>query len=38
MAFNSENPAFFADYMYKLCPEKRFHISALGERFVYVKD
>jgi L-ascorbate metabolism protein UlaG (beta-lactamase superfamily) len=38
MAHNSENPAFFADYMYKLCPEKRFHISALGERFIYAKN
>jgi L-ascorbate metabolism protein UlaG (beta-lactamase superfamily) len=37
MAHNSENPALFVDYMYKLCPEKRFHISALGERFIYGK-
>jgi len=37
MAFNSENPAKFADSMYALCPEKRFHISALGERFIYRK-
>jgi L-ascorbate metabolism protein UlaG (beta-lactamase superfamily) len=37
MANNSENPALFAGYMYKLCPEKRFHISALGERFIYAK-
>jgi L-ascorbate metabolism protein UlaG (beta-lactamase superfamily) len=37
MAHNSEKPALFADYMYKTCPEKRFHISALGERFVYAK-
>ena len=35
MAFNSENPARFADAMYTLCPEKRFHICALGERFIY---
>jgi L-ascorbate metabolism protein UlaG (beta-lactamase superfamily) len=34
-AGNSENPALFADYMYKRCPEKRFHILALGERFIY---
>jgi L-ascorbate metabolism protein UlaG (beta-lactamase superfamily) len=35
MAANSENPALFADYFYRLCPEKRFHIFALGERFIY---
>ncbi|AEF82269.1 MBL fold metallo-hydrolase [Leadbettera azotonutricia] len=34
---NSENPALFADYMYRLCPWKRFHISALGEKFIYEK-
>ena len=34
---NSENPARFAEVMYALCPEKRFHICALGERFVYRK-
>jgi L-ascorbate metabolism protein UlaG (beta-lactamase superfamily) len=38
MANNSENPALFVDYMYKLCPEKRFHVSALGERFIYAKN
>jgi len=38
MTFNSENPARFADSMYALCPEKRFHIFALGERFIYKKD
>jgi L-ascorbate metabolism protein UlaG (beta-lactamase superfamily) len=37
MAANSENPALFADYMYRRCPEKRFHICALGERFIYRK-
>jgi L-ascorbate metabolism protein UlaG (beta-lactamase superfamily) len=37
MAANSENPALFADYMYRHCPEKRFHIFALGERFIYQK-
>jgi len=36
-ANNTENPAFFADYMYRLCPEKKFHISALGEKFIYEK-
>ena len=35
MAFNSENPARFVDSMYALCPEKRFHVFALGERFIY---
>jgi L-ascorbate metabolism protein UlaG (beta-lactamase superfamily) len=37
MAANSENPALFADYLYRFCPEKRFHIFALGERFIYRK-
>ena len=37
MAFNSENPARFADSMYAICPEKRFHVCALGERFIYKK-
>ena len=35
MASNSENPARFVDSMYALCPEKRFHVCALGERFIY---
>jgi L-ascorbate metabolism protein UlaG (beta-lactamase superfamily) len=35
MAANSEDPALFAAYMYRRCPEKRFHIFALGERFIY---
>jgi L-ascorbate metabolism protein UlaG (beta-lactamase superfamily) len=35
IAHNSENPAHFAGLMYALCPEKRFHICALGERFIY---
>lgn len=38
MAFNSENPARFAEAMYALHPEKRFHILALGERFIYRKE
>jgi len=37
IAGNGENPARFAEAMYALCPEKRFHICALGERFVYKK-
>jgi L-ascorbate metabolism protein UlaG (beta-lactamase superfamily) len=37
MAANSEDPALFAAYMYRHCPEKRFHIFALGERFIYRK-
>jgi L-ascorbate metabolism protein UlaG (beta-lactamase superfamily) len=37
MASNSENPALFAAYMYDLCPEKKYHIFALGERFCYLK-
>ncbi|MDR0730241.1 MAG: MBL fold metallo-hydrolase, partial [Treponema sp.] len=35
MAANSENPAVFADHLYRICPERRFHIFALGERFIY---
>jgi L-ascorbate metabolism protein UlaG (beta-lactamase superfamily) len=38
MSGNAENPAHFADYMYHYCPQKRFHISALGEKFVYERD
>jgi len=38
MAYNSENPARFVDSMYALCPEKRFHLLALGERFIYRKE
>jgi L-ascorbate metabolism protein UlaG (beta-lactamase superfamily) len=38
MPGNSENPALFAGYMYRHCPQKRFHICALGERFIYRKD
>lgn len=38
MANNSENPALFAAYMYALCPEKKYHILALGERFCYLKN
>ena len=38
MAHNSENPARFVDSMYTLCPEKRFHLFALGERYIYRKD
>jgi L-ascorbate metabolism protein UlaG (beta-lactamase superfamily) len=35
---NLENPALFADYMYRYSPGKRFHIFALGERFRYIKE
>jgi L-ascorbate metabolism protein UlaG (beta-lactamase superfamily) len=34
-ANNTENPALFADCMYRFCPERKYHISALGEKFVY---
>ena len=37
MSDNTENPAYFVDCMYRHCPEKRFHICALGERFIYKK-
>ncbi|MDR2510305.1 MAG: MBL fold metallo-hydrolase [Spirochaetaceae bacterium] len=32
---NTANPAHFAEVFYELCPEKKFHICALGECFVY---
>jgi len=32
---NTENPAYFVDCFYRYCPEKRFHICALGEKFIY---
>ena len=38
MPDNSENPAYFVDCMYRYCPEKRFHVCALGERFIYEKN
>ena len=34
---NGENPARFAEAMRSVCPERRFHICALGERLVYRK-
>jgi L-ascorbate metabolism protein UlaG (beta-lactamase superfamily) len=37
MPGNSENPGLFVEYMYSLCPEKRFHVFALGEKFTYEK-
>lgn len=35
---NTENPAYFVDCFYRYCPQKRFHISALGERLIYAKS
>jgi L-ascorbate metabolism protein UlaG (beta-lactamase superfamily) len=32
---NSVNPAHFVDVMYRTCPNKKFHIFALGEKFCY---
>jgi len=37
MPDNTENPAYFVDCMYRHCPQKRFHIFALGEKFVFNK-
>jgi len=37
-AFNSENPAYFVDFLYHHHPRQRFHISLPGERFVYFKE
>ena len=34
---NTINPAHFTDVFYALCPEKKFHIPALGERIIYRK-
>jgi L-ascorbate metabolism protein UlaG (beta-lactamase superfamily) len=38
MPNNSENPANFADCIYRLSPERKFHIFSLGERFIYRKS
>jgi L-ascorbate metabolism protein UlaG (beta-lactamase superfamily) len=35
---NEENPALFTDYLYKLCPEKKHHVFALGERYCYYRE
>ena len=35
---NGENPAYLADYLWRSCPERKYHIMAPGERFIYVKD
>ena len=35
---NTVNPAHFTDVFYTICPEKKFHIPALGERFIYQKS
>ena len=32
---NGEDPSIFVSYMYQRCPDKRFHILALGERLIY---
>ena len=37
MPDNTENPAYFVDCFYRYCPQKRFHICSLGERFVYCR-
>jgi L-ascorbate metabolism protein UlaG (beta-lactamase superfamily) len=34
---NEENPALFTDYLYSLCPEKKHHVFALGERYCYYR-
>jgi L-ascorbate metabolism protein UlaG (beta-lactamase superfamily) len=34
---NSVNPAHFADEIYRSCPQQKFHIFALGERFSYLR-
>jgi L-ascorbate metabolism protein UlaG (beta-lactamase superfamily) len=36
-AMNSETPAAFAACMYSICPEKRHHTFALGERYCFIK-
>ncbi|MDR2842971.1 MAG: MBL fold metallo-hydrolase [Spirochaetaceae bacterium] len=37
MPDNSCNPALFAEAMYRICPNKKFHIFSPGECFVYRK-
>lgn len=37
MPDNTENPAYFVDCFYRYCPQKRFHMCALGEKFIYEK-
>jgi L-ascorbate metabolism protein UlaG (beta-lactamase superfamily) len=32
---NSENPAYFVDYIMSTYPARKFHFMAVGERFVY---
>ena len=34
---NGEDPSIFTAYMYSRCPERKFHIMALGERLPYIK-
>ncbi|WP_068783567.1 MBL fold metallo-hydrolase [Paenibacillus phocaensis] len=35
-AVNAEKPGHFVDYMYERFPERKAHVMARGERFVYV--
>jgi len=34
---NSENPAYFVDYIVRTYPFQKFHIMRAGERFIYMK-
>jgi L-ascorbate metabolism protein UlaG (beta-lactamase superfamily) len=37
MSANGVNPARFADEMYRVCPQHKYHVFALGEQFRYRK-
>lgn len=34
---NTENPAYFVDYLYKVCPEQKFKMFAPGEQIILEK-
>ncbi|GIN74560.1 MBL fold metallo-hydrolase [Bacillus sp. J14TS2] len=35
---NSENPAYFVDYIFHHYPSQKFHMMVAGERFIYRKE
>jgi L-ascorbate 6-phosphate lactonase len=35
---NTQNPAYFVDYLYQLNPNRRHHLLRLGELYYYVKE
>jgi L-ascorbate 6-phosphate lactonase len=38
IAGNTQNPAYFVDYFYRLNPNRRHHLLRLGELYYYVKE